>query len=175
MSDFYTAYLFVHNNERGIVNHPADPGGVTNDGISLRYLSKMGDLDFDMDNDGDIDADDVLSLDSERKTLAYKAIWTECGAWRIRHQVTATKFFDMCVNMGTRQATLILQRACKANGFPVEEDGALGPETHKALASCGAGLVPAMRSEAAGFYRTLAAQKPNMQVFLKGWLKRAYL
>jgi len=175
MSDFFAAYLFVHNNERGIVNDPRDPGGATNDGISLRYLSQLGDLDFDMDGDGDIDAADVFALDAERKERAYRDIWTKCGAWRIRHQVTATKYFDACVNMGNKQATLIVQRACKANGFPVEEDGVLGPETLKALNSCGAGLLPAMRSEAAGFYRALAAQKPSMQVFLNGWLKRAYL
>lgn len=175
MSDFRLAYLFVRDNERGVVNHPSDPGGVTNDGISLRYLRQLGDLDFDMDGDGDIDADDVLSLDAERKERAFRDIWARCGAWRIKHQVTATKYFDLCVNMGAKQATVIVQRACRANGFPVDEDGVLGLETLRAMGSGGHGLLPAIRSEAAGFYRSLVAQKPNMQVFLKGWLKRAYL
>ncbi|SPM44720.1 Uncharacterised protein [Orientia tsutsugamushi] len=35
-------------------------------------------------------------------------------------------------------------------------------------------LLAALKSEAAGYYRTLAATQPRQAKFLKGWLKRAY-
>lgn len=35
-------------------------------------------------------------------------------------------------------------------------------------------LLAALKSEAAGYYRTLASTQPRKAKFLKGWLKRAY-
>ena len=35
-------------------------------------------------------------------------------------------------------------------------------------------LMPAIRSEAAGFFRALAAARPDSAAFLQGWLNRAY-
>ena len=35
-------------------------------------------------------------------------------------------------------------------------------------------LLAAMRSEQAGYYRSIIAEKPNMKEFETGWLNRAY-
>ena len=60
---------FAMENEKGLVDHPNDPGGITNFGVSLRYAKAQGAilseggkilLDFDLDNDGDVDADDWM-------------------------------------------------------------------------------------------------------------------
>jgi len=61
-------------------------------------------------------------------------------------------------------------------GCPVKADGILGPITKRMINRCvnKTGLLVAMRSEAAGVYRMIAAKKPALRVFLAGWLRRAY-
>jgi lysozyme family protein len=92
----------------------------------------------------------------------------------------AVKVFDLAVNVGPRQAHRLLQRALRACGRDVAEDGVIGPETLGAIAGvAGAGespfaIVASLRSEAAGFYRTLIARRPLLAVFERGWLRRAY-
>ncbi|NDB82875.1 MAG: hypothetical protein EB127_09060, partial [Alphaproteobacteria bacterium] len=62
-----------------------------------------------------------------------------------------------------------------ATGQDILEDGILGPMTLAAINKADlTDLLAALKSEAAGYYRTLAATKPKRAKFLKGWLKRAY-
>jgi lysozyme family protein len=67
-----------------------------------------------------------------------------------------------------------LQRALRANHWPVTEDGILGTKTRTAANAFTGGLAPALRSEAAGFYRVLVAKHPQFKRFLNGWTRRAY-
>ena len=88
----------------------------------------------------------------------------------------AIKVFDLAVNVGHRQAVKLLQRALRACGATVADDGVLGPLTRQAVQVAQPDLlVAALRSEAAGFYRALAQKKPENEKFLKGWLNRCYL
>ena len=83
--------------------------------------------------------------------------------------------FDLAVNMGAAHSIQCLQRALRACGLPVTEDGKLGPAT--ALASRRAdpdALMAALRSELAAHYRMVAANQKHGADFLKGWLNRAY-
>ena len=87
----------------------------------------------------------------------------------------ATQVFDLSVNLGIRAATIVLQRALRAGGINVFEDGLIGPETLSGASILEAPiLLAAIKAEAAGYYRTLAAQKPALQRYLNGWLNRAY-
>ena len=74
------------------------------------------------------------------------------------------------------QAHRIVQRALRAVGIPVKEDGVLGPVTRRAIndADRTFPLIVAMRCEAAGVYRLIVQRKPHLEVFLQGWLRRAY-
>ena len=87
----------------------------------------------------------------------------------------AVKTFDLAVNMGASNAIECLQRALRASGVPVTEDGAMGPATVTAAERADpAALMSAMRSEFAAHYRLIAAKQNRDQEFLKGWLNRAY-
>ncbi len=87
----------------------------------------------------------------------------------------AVKTFDLAVNVGARQAHKIVQRAARAHGRALIDDGDLGPNSRSALRSLGnADILPAIRSEAAGFYRGLVAARPRSSKYLDGWLNRAY-
>ncbi len=180
MSRFNLAIDTVLEHEGGYVNDPDDPGGATNFGISLRYLRKAGELDGeligDIDADGDVDIDDIRAMSREDAEHIYKVMWWDRHRYaRIRDQALATKVFDLAVNMGARQAHRLLQRACRAAGRPLVEDGIIGRNTLAAVNGLDAEvLLAALRSEAAGFYRVLIARDPVRKKWETGWLRRAY-
>lgn len=182
MATFDQAIGTILKNEGGFVDNASDPGGVTNFGMSIRYLKQRGDvdgdgvLDGDLDHDGDIDYADVKNMTREQAMKLYEDIWRKCGAYRLANPVLATKFFDACVNMGTVQATKCLQRAAVAcSGTLISDDGHMGPKTLAVISRCTPPMLLAcLRSECASFYRLLAAAKPQFKIFIDGWLRRAY-
>lgn len=177
MTHFSEAINVVLKHEGGFSDDPNDPGGATNYGISLRYLRTVGDLDGDgyldgdFDHDGDVDAEDIRRMSMQNAVSIYKSQWWDrYGYESINSQDVATKVFDLAVNMGARQAHIIVQRALRAVGKVVKEDGVIGPVTMAAINNYQSMmLLPAIRSEAAGFYRSL-----NKPKYIEGWLNRAY-
>lgn len=178
---FAAGLAIVLKHEGGYVHNPADPGGATNYGVSLRTVAGLdadgdGRLDFDADGDGDVDPADIRAMTPDQASAYYRSQWWDrFGYGAIRHADVAIKVFDLAVNMGAVQAHKLLQRALRGCWFGAEEDGQLGPKTLSSVNAADArALLPALRSEAAGFYRTLAATKPSLAQFLPGWLNRAY-
>lgn len=155
----------------GYVNHPADPGGATKYGISLRWLEERG---IDIDGDGDVDIDDILALTLDKSDeLYHEHFWLPPYDTFDDHYV-ATKVFDMAVNMGHERAHKLAQQACNSLGSKLTVDGALGPLSVHALNSYAPGdMLKALIDVQTQFYRDLVARKPKMAVFLKGWLARA--
>lgn len=173
---FEAALAVVLAHEGGFVDDPADPGGATKFGISLRTLRALGDRDFDVDGDGDLDAADIAVLSPEQAGAFYRRhFWDRYGYGDIHDLLVAAKVFDLAVNMGPGPAHHCLQRALRACRMAVVEDGVLGPATRKAVNDAQfQGLLPALKAEAAGYYRALAAANPARQKWLAGWLNRAY-
>ncbi len=162
MARFSVAIETVLAHEGGFVDHPSDPGGATNWGISSRFLRSID------------DSRDVRDLTKDAaEELYFEHYWKPHRYHLLGSQAVATKALDLTVNMGAEQAGKLIQRACMAHGASLKEDGVVGPKTRAAVAAAFP-LLPALRSEAAGFYRTLVAGKPSMRPFLKGWLRRAY-
>ena len=193
MARFALAIDPVLEHEGGLVDHPDDPGGITNYGISIRWAKSemtaagddLADI-LDVDDDGDLDGDDIRALDEETAKKVYEiGFWDRYGYARIVSQNLANKVFDMTVNMGPKQSHKNLQRGLRACGLDVSDDGVLGPKTmsatQQAPADC---LLAAIRSEQAGFYRMLIARNralrkegihvPDFGKFEHGWLRRAY-
>lgn len=164
------AVLLAH--EGDFTDHPSDPGGETNFGISLRFLKGVG---LDVDGDGVIGPDDIRKLSRADAVSLYRREWWDRHGYDRLPDDIAIKVFDLAVNMGARQAHKLLQRACHACGSAISEDGVLGPVTIAAARTIAAdALLPALRSEAAGFYRALVAARPDLNPFLNGWIRRAY-
>lgn len=178
MSHFEAAIETVLAHEGGFTDGTGDSGGATQWGISLRWLRTLGHLDHDgeeegdLDHDGDVDADDVRRLTRAQAIAFYRKGWWDRGGYQaIEPQALATKLLDLAVNIGATAAHRCLQRALRAVGTLVEEDGILGPVTKAAVNAvehpeC---LLAAFRSEAAGYYRAL-----NRPEYQRGWLSRAY-
>lgn len=185
MSDslFQHALDVVLAHEGGFVNDPVDPGGATNWGISLRWLARAGELDLngdgladgDLDLDGDVDVDDIRAMTRDDAAFFYRAHWWDRHDYGALHLTVATKVFDLAVNMGSPQAHKLLQRACRACGKEIADDGIIGPVTRATVAGIPPEmLIPPLREAAAGFYRQLIALRPQLAKYERGWLKRAY-
>lgn len=168
---FDRAFAFSLEKEGGFVNDPKDAGGATKYGVSLRTYRLYY---------PEADENTIQNLTVEAAKAFYqKYFWAANRYNEIKNVELAIKTFDACINMGPRQAHLCLQRALNCVGFKLKEDGGLGPETLKALNRTESpewnfAVLCAYRSELAGYYRLLAATKPNNQKFLNGWLARAY-
>jgi lysozyme family protein len=182
MSCFDIAIQTVLKNEGGYVNDPKDAGGATKFGLSLRWLQSV--LSSELRQQGlalQYDASQQVTIETiqqlneaDAKALYRFYWWTPFGYEKIHAQRIATKIFDCAVNMGSTQAHRCVQRALRAvpreSLREVEEDGILGPASFASInAADEAILLAAIKSEVAGFYRSL--HQPH---FLNGWLQRAY-
>lgn len=177
MADFMMAHRFAGKWEGELVDHPSDPGGITNYGISLRWLRSEG-LDVgDIDCDGDIDADDIRALTPALAAALFKSKFWDAYRLGELPQLTATCHYDCAVNTGPRQATLLTQRACNSlvgpYGSKLLVDGLFGPKTRAFLTTNATPkLAETMIALREDFYRDLVARKPKLAVFEKGWLNR---
>jgi lysozyme family protein len=157
--EFLAAVQRVLADEGGYSSNPDDRGGATRFGISARS------------NPG-------VNIAALTRDAAVKIYWRE---WWLRFGLArlpaaaAAKTFDLAVNIGADHAIECLQRALRASGRPVTEDGVIGEGTAEAAGRADpAALMAALRAEAAGHYRLIAALAPHDREFLNGWLNRAY-
>jgi lysozyme family protein len=157
---FLKAVERVLENEGGYVDSPDDPGGETKFGISRRHYPQL-------------DIENLTRADAIQ--IYWRDWWRKYGYGALPSPVSA-KMLDLAVNVGPSQAARCLQRALRACGANLAEDGTLGPATlAAALHANQIALLAALRSEAAGHYRLIAASKHlHAETFLEGWLKRAY-
>ena len=155
---FERAFSYVLQNEGVYANDHDDPGGATKYGISQRAYPALN-----------ISA---LTLEEAQKIYFFD-YWRKGKFEQISDENIATQLFDLSVNLGIRAMTIILQRALRSVGINVIEDGLFGSQTLSGLNNANPKiLLPAIKSEAAGYYRLIAAKNPQQQKFLKGWLNR---
>jgi lysozyme family protein len=163
---FIAAMQRLLADEGGYVDNPDDAGGPTKFGISQRDYRELN----------------IKNLTAATATAIYWSDWwLRFRFGRLtRGPVTdplAGKVFDLAVDMGAEEAVRCLQYALRAVGVKLAKyDGLLGDETSHAANSCSnrEALMAALRSEAAGYYRELAALEKRDAEFIKGWLDRAY-
>ena len=183
MSDRFEEMVeHVFKHEGGYVDHPNDPGGATNFGVSIRALRQLESAnlaDWDQDGDGDVDADDMRLLTKEQARAFYLEHFWYAELDELSAPIHAGKLFDMGVNMGKRQAGRIFQRMVARFDNSIVVDGIVGPNTvakANVLIRDGKGShsFSTLAAEQARFYFDLVDAKRSREVFLLGWLRRAY-
>lgn len=146
--------LLVH--EGGYINHPSDPGGPTNFGITIydyRKYIKAG-----------ATADDVRAMSIADAKRIYRARYWD--AMRCDDLLGGVDYaiFDYGVNSGTGRAPKVLQRL-----LGVAADGEIGPVTLEVMRSRDPKvLVAAICNERLKFLQALK----TWPVFGKGWGRR---
>jgi hypothetical protein len=150
----------VLKHEGGYVDHPRDPGGATNLGVTLGTAKAFR---LDIDGDGDVDKNDVRLLTPETAAPVYReGYWDKCRCDDLPAGVDYM-VFDLAVNSGTNRAIRYLQRAVGA-----VEDGNIGPKTIAAVGGNAVRAVERMEYLREAFYRSLS----TFDTFGKGWLRR---
>jgi len=156
VSRFDICLPLILAHEGGYVDHPRDPGGATNLGITLDTLSAY--------RGRKVTKDDVRSLAVAEAGASYRKNY-----W---HQIHGDDLpagldyilFDLAVNSGVGRARKYLQRAAG-----VAEDGIIGPATLGAMrARKPLDMVNAVAGYREMFYRNL----DTFPTFGKGWLRR---
>jgi lysozyme family protein len=167
MADFEQAVAVVLSHEGGFVDNPNDPGGATKYGISLRFLRE--------EMRRNVRPIDVRQMTKDEAIDIYREWWWDrFGYGAIADQATATKVFDMAVNMGGKRAHRIVQEALNDLGFSLDVDGVLGAQTCVAIAKTEPRrLLSKLVARQSDYYRSLAQARPQFRVFLAGWLERA--
>lgn len=142
----------VLDREGGYVNHPKDPGGETNFGITKAvarahgYTGSMRELPK-----------------STAIEIYYKSYWlkNKCDMMPLG---VAFQFFDACVNHGGANAAKMLQRA-----VGVTDDGIIGERTLRAIENeYENDIAIAFNAERLKFYANLK----TFPTFGRGWVRR---
>ena len=103
--------MLLHH-EGGYVNHPSDPGGETNLGVTKKVYQEWG------------GTKDMKDLTVEDVAPIYKKnYWDRCKCDDLESGIDWV-VFDWAVNSGTGRSAKAIQKICGA-----AQDGAIGPKT----------------------------------------------
>jgi lysozyme family protein len=155
-SNFPDAMVALLKHEGGFVNHPKDPGGMTNLGVTKKVWEEwVGHA---------VTEEDMRALTREKVAPLYKAkYWDKVYGDKLPHGVDLC-VFDCAVNSGVSRAAKLLQRV-----VGVDDDGVIGNMT---LTACEAVepdlIIQRFSEERLAFLQAL----PTFATFGKGWSKR---
>lgn len=144
---FPRAVANVLDHEGGYINHPDDPGGETNFGISKRAYPNL-----DIRNLTQGDAIDIYRRD----------YWIPIKGDQLPPAV-AIYLMDTAVNVGVSRAVKMLQRV-----VGVVEDGSIGTKTIEAV-NAAPNALQLLDAARLAYYRRL----PTLVKFGRGWERRA--
>lgn len=161
---FAAALNVVLHHEGGYVDHPKDPGGRTNMGITQATLDRVRERDWFIL--GNI-AGDVRELTRDDAALIYREeYWSSINGDELPDGV-ALILFDCAVNQGVHRAITILQAA-----LGVEPDGVFGSKTRRILAMRNpADLIREIAARRAWAYMKLDSLDDT---FGLGWARRLF-
>ena len=143
--------MLLHH-EGGYVNHPKDPGGETNLGVTKRVYEKWG------------GTKDMKDLTVEDVAPIYKKeYWDKCRCDELESGVDWA-VFDWAVNSGTGRAAKAIQKICGAT-----QDGAIGPKT---LALIGTQNTQYVVEEFGKIRQQFYESLKTFDTFGKGWTRR---
>ena len=154
--NFQRCFWWLLAHEGGFVNHPEDPGGATNLGVTKAVYEDWIGRSVTIDTIKGLTKEDVEPIYKKRYWNRIKGDLMPSGLdWML---------FDWAVNSGPSAPVKTLQR-----NIGVRVDGSIGPKTMDALSRCD--TAPTMRDiyeSREAFYRRLSA----FPTFGKGWLRR---
>ena len=172
--------LFVLSHEGGLVNDNDDPGGITNFGISLRFLQSIG---LDLNHDNATNYFDIKNITQQDAINIYKKeFWDKFPYGSIENEALVAKVFDAAINIGPKNAIILLQKTINAY-FPENKlatDGILGQQTIamtnrylKENHYSGCSFINIFECKLIDYYITLAEKNKSLAKFVRGWTRRA--
>ncbi len=126
-SNYDRALPLFLKHEGGFVNHPKDPGGATNKGVTIGTLKRLG---IDVDGDGDSDITDLRNLRHQDVARVYKLFYWDAVKGDLLPPGLDYAVADFGINSGPARAAKHLQKV-----VGVAQDGDIGPKTLAAVAA----------------------------------------
>lgn len=169
----------VYSDEGGYVNHPKDPGGATNWGVTEKvarqagYKGHMRAFPKHCSESATVCADDIyLRAYIERPGfLPLVAIEPALSA----------ELVNTSVNMGPDRAIVFFQQSLNQIGHKLVVDGKMGPQTIAAYRNeqqisgkrlaC-VQMLELLDARQKAEYDRLVRRNPNLKVFYRGWINR---
>jgi lysozyme family protein len=159
--NFERSLSAVLKHEGGYVDHPKDPGGATNLGITIGTAKSNR---MDLDRDGDVDKADVRLIKASDAGPVYKARYWDTVRGDDLPAGVDYAVFDFAVNSGPARAAMYLQEI-----VGVAPDGKIGPLTLQAVAGWDSvAIIDALCAKRMGFLKQLS----TWPSFGKGWSSR---
>jgi len=142
--------------EGGFVNHPDDPGGITNLGVTKKVYEDWVERE--------VSEQEMRDLTKEDVALIYKRnYWDRCKCNSLDSGLDFA-VFDWAVNSGSGRVAKALQKIVGA-----DQDGAIGPATLGLVSNCSAeDLIEKLYHERQAFYEGLS----TFDTFGRGWSRR---
>ena len=160
MSNFETCLETILHHEGGYVNHPEDPGGMTNLGVTKRVYEEWVGHEVDEDTMRNLTAEDV-------SPIYKKNYWDRVKCDDLPAGLDLC-VFDFGVNAGTGRAAKYLQELVGALA-----DGAIGPATlaqvdeynkHTSVSD----MIDQYQTARQEYYESLS----TFETFGRGWTRR---
>lgn len=185
LSKFDDAINYVLNNEmtheEHLSNDKDDPGGLTNYGLSIKFIKSMTPERLKSYGIIIVDEDHLIQIikemDIETAKCIYKGqFWNDTHFEDIHSQFVTNYYFDTAVNCGMATATKMIQRAIHATNVKTNiiDDGVFGLMTLEEINRIDYAILSSFRSERSSYYRNLVSNNVHLSKYLKGWLDRAY-
>ncbi len=162
---FALALKHVLKLEGGWSNHPADKGGPTNKGITLKTFERAIDDGFVISNTDDLITALKNITDATVKKIYFNYYWQKAACQHLP-KALAILHFDAAVNHGPRRAIKFLQETIGA-----KIDGEFGPETKTKVRT---DQVSNYLATYIVIRKTYYQQLKQFPVFGKGWMNRLH-
>lgn len=182
MTKFEEALEYVLQKEGGLNENTdgKDLGGITNRGISFKFLKSLSQEKLRQYGLHDIpEEDDIRNLTMEQTRAIYKGeFWDQARFDDIHPPKIINYLFDSVVSMGLSPAIKAFQRAINSSNLfqNLKEDGILGDRTIKIanfLDLESYDLLAYLKLERIAHYISIVEKNPSQKGFLFGWIKRA--
>lgn len=159
IENFDKAIEHTLQEEGGYVNHPSDPGGMTNLGVTKRVWEEWVGHPVDEKQMRELTKADVTPL-YQRK------YWNACRCSELPNGLDLC-VFDTAVNSGPGRAIKLLQ-GC----LGVAADGAIGPNTIAAVSQFKGSALHMLIEDYCSARQAFLISLPTFATFGKGWTAR---
>src|SRR5499426_2810735 len=161
LGSFDAVHPLIERWEGGFSNHPSDPGGATNMGITRETLSRW--------RGRPVSVEEVRQLTRDEARQIFQEYYWKPLLGDELPLPAALMAYNTGVLSGQERAVLTLQAALNRQGKPVALDGDIGPAT------IGASIAADQRrlvDDYAEIYEAYLRSLPTFATFGRGWLNR---
>ncbi|MEM9740666.1 MAG: glycosyl hydrolase 108 family protein [Pseudomonadota bacterium] len=164
-ASFHRCHSLMRVNEGGYINHPDDPGGSTNMGVTQYTYDRWR-------MSRTLPTTDVRNItETEVQQIYFEGYWRAYNCHEMPSDAIALLLFDATVNHGPTHPMKFIQRGA---GLPVsQQDGLFGPATRAAIErAVPENLIHKALDARWGYYELVMRRDPQLESFRNGWRNR---